>query len=258
MSRLSISTSLQHSLSPAIAILASRVREFTGRGTPLPASCSSVPASTSIPPEISDYIKTALKDVLWPMMGRRDYALGALIVHNLTSHSAELPTASSNRYNEPELTLQENLHGGQCWILSDRGQLGIVISGVIHPTHVTIDHIPAELLLEPEQAPRRLILWGVIDGEHNVAQYSSHQEDFEAVAQVDRRAPPIHAGYSFAPLLDFEYDIHMWLPSQTFALHPAVDGTRLRVGIYVLEIVTNWGADLTCLYRVRIHGEEFL
>ena len=58
----------------------------------------------------------------------------------------------------------------------------------------------------------------------------------------------------YLPLAVIEYDIYRDDPTQSFEVFEVVRSTEAYFRVVVLEIVANWGAASTCLYRVRVHG----
>ncbi|TFK79511.1 hypothetical protein K466DRAFT_471839, partial [Polyporus arcularius HHB13444] len=182
----------------------------------------------------------------------RDFALatdGAIISRELTSQG----------HTDPAIVLSDDNRIGSCWYIPNaHGQLGIALPDFIYPTNVSIDHIPAELAAEPGQAPRRMVLWGVVDGERNMALYAQNSSELRANVAYDRTTPPIvfkGEAESFVVLSEYQYDIGQLALVQTFPVRPVVRELAMDFGQVVLEVVDNWGAEGTCLYRVRIHGE---
>ena len=200
---------------------------------------------------VKQQVDQYLYQCLWgPAM--RDYALaayGAVVDPDYTSPYA--PT------HPPSTVLTDDNRIGNCWSpISPHAQIGIALSDFIFPTNITIDHIPRELAAEPGQAPQRLVLWGVADGRTNQERYYQHLDLLRANQSLGRDAPLLGGDGLFFVLADFSYDIHDYSHIQTFPTRSIVRDIGIYVGSVVLEIVDNWGAETTCIYRVRIHGEK--
>ncbi|KAL1941592.1 hypothetical protein VTO73DRAFT_7031 [Trametes versicolor] len=217
------------------------------------------------PAALRDIVQEAAFLARWGPILRPDYALGAdgaRIVSSLTSsqsnHARARPPASTIG---PEVVIDEELSVGRCWLMSVSGQLGLSTPTVIYPQYVTIDHIPRQIAIDIGRAPRHLILWGVVDGQSNLRRFRS-LSTHDAFSQVPvhlashgRSAPLITANLAFAALAIFEYDIASGWPTQTFPVFEHIRDSQMDFGVFVLEVVDNWGGSDTCLYRVRIHGE---
>lgn len=149
---------------------------------------------------------------------------------------------------------------GSFWLINGHsGQLGIRLSEVARLSHVTVDHVPEIPPTTIETAPRKMILWGVVDGEDNLAKYHSLRNKATGILSVllaTRPPPPIHHHLLFLPLVAFDYSIHVMDHDQTFPLLPPVVNSEMDFGVVVLEIVDNWGGSTTCLHRVRVHGDR--
>ncbi|KAH7903957.1 hypothetical protein BJ138DRAFT_1107231 [Hygrophoropsis aurantiaca] len=221
------------------------------------------------------YLEQAIQQALLryskDFVGRQDYALrraGGEIIPELTAPrliDQEPWTASivSSRKpkvvrNGPEVVLDEDLHTGSCWRFgANSGQVGISLSERISITHVTIDHIAKELTSTIELAPRTIILWGVVDGGTlltEVALKSATGKAAELLAST--KGPAISTGFQFAPLAWITYDIHTNSHVQTFQVFDYITSSNMTFSMVVVEIVDNWGAPSTCLYRVRVHGQH--
>ncbi|KAH7905663.1 hypothetical protein BJ138DRAFT_1017418, partial [Hygrophoropsis aurantiaca] len=131
-------------------------------------------------------------------------------------------------------------------------------------THLTIDHTMQNLLGGFRDAARTLVLWGLIDKE-NIARYrhfvrtagGAHATDNKPPSQIVREAVSRDPQSFFLELSHFHFDPYRGESmTQTFPIHSALSGMKLDFGIVVLEVKDNWGATQTCLYRVRVHGEE--
>ena len=172
--------------------------------------------------------------------------------------SRELTSPSD--HSDPTVVLSDDNHIGHCWCFpSTHGQVGITLPDFIYPTNVSIDHIPVELAAIPGQAPRRMVLWGVVDGDRNTALYHQFSSVLRNNLTIAHLVPPIilkGEAEMFVVLAEIEYDIHLPAVVQTFSVRTVVQDSDIDVGQIVLEVLDNWGADSTCLYRVRLHGER--
>lgn len=217
-----------------------------------------------VPPHIARYVEDKLASTTAAVLARisrglvplRDFALaidGGEIVPGLTS----TPKRGQKRtLDGPQQVLNEDMHTGSCWRMPNAvGQVGISIPTTMHPTNITIDHIPKEIASDIGQAPREMVLWGVMDGSANTERYDEHFAELWPIAKVHQRSTPtLTMGQRFIPVAKFMYDIHGPLPVQTFPVHQEILGCGLDFGVFVLEVLSNWGSDSTCLYRVRLHG----
>ncbi|KAI9069594.1 hypothetical protein FKP32DRAFT_1536659, partial [Trametes sanguinea] len=189
----------------------------------------------------------------------RDYALaadGGMIFDELTWSFQERDSAFQS--HPPDIVLDDDIRPGRCWHLSGtRGQVGISLPQFIHPTFVSIDHIPRAIAADIGQAPRRMVLWGVVDGVENRERYARRMHALRANSALLRDHPPLTKDdYVFIELADFVYNITHVHTVQTFPIREDVRQLDIDIGVVVLEIIDNWGSDSTCVYRVRIHGTE--
>ncbi|KAI6150237.1 hypothetical protein EDD17DRAFT_1765893 [Pisolithus thermaeus] len=144
-------------------------------------------------------------------------------------------------------------------VLEDDLQEAITFQDVVRVTHVMVDHIPAELTNAIEIAPCKLLLWGMVDGEDNLAKYHSLRSSATGPLcdlLTARMAPALSRGMPFVPLVSFDYNIHAANHTQLFPIPDSVVAAGMDFGVVVLEILDNWDGELTCLYRVGIYGER--
>ncbi|KAJ8463966.1 hypothetical protein ONZ51_g9904 [Trametes cubensis] len=221
------------------------------------------PSPTSLDSE-RDLIENVAIRAQWGPVLRPDYALranGGRIVQTLTTPLQSSRSASSASTLGPEIVIDEDVYVGRCWTIAVTGQIGISTSVLIHPRYITIDHIPRQVALDIGRAPRRMVLWGVIDGLSNIQRFRSlvasnpNAETLLESGPCGRSFPPISGTHAFFALATFEYDVYAGFPSQTFAVSDYIAVSGMDFGIFVVEVIDNWGAADTCLYRIRIHGE---
>jgi hypothetical protein len=216
--------------------------------------------------ESSDVVDRLMQRILLQiskdLLGKRDFALrsaGGRVILKITTPPALQSNWLSSLWHRrhsvipyaPEAAIIDDLHMDSCWRISGgSGQLGISLSEPILVTHVTIDHLSKDMTSDIQLAPRRMVLWGVIDGTDNTVKARQH------FSGMPNNGPLISGGYSYVQLRVLEYDIHAPIHLQTFAIAEDVRALGMDFGVVVLEILNNWGGSDTCLYRVRIHGKH--
>ncbi|KAI1786032.1 hypothetical protein LXA43DRAFT_898749 [Ganoderma leucocontextum] len=228
-------------------------------------SWSSRPAVDDIPPAVKAHIDRVIDRTVnrafRDLIGRRDFALladGGILLPELTEVTSNRNFfRSRERGLHPEAALDDDLRIGNCWsIPGAAGQLGLRLSTMIHPTHISIDHIPLEIAADISRAPREIALWGGIDGPYRAVVHNLTRSDNVTPPAVRGRSrPPSTHGYDFPLLAHFEYDIRAPAHVQTFPLQQYIVDSEMVFGVVVLEILSNWGGESTCLYRVRVHGD---
>ncbi|KAH9910908.1 uncharacterized protein BXZ73DRAFT_57482, partial [Epithele typhae] len=195
--------------------------------------------------EDEDFGQWLLRHASRPPVLMRDFALGVdggMIYPTFTSVNAEAAPLQVG----PDVILEEDTRIGQCWRTTVPSQVGISTPVLIHPSNVTIDHIPHEIAADIRRAPRHMILWGVVDGDSN-------EHRLRTLSSLT--SPRILSGHSIIALAEFEYGIHDGAPVQTFPVFDYIALSGMDFGIFLLDIMDNWGASDVCIYRVRIHGQ---
>ncbi|KAI0373843.1 hypothetical protein BV20DRAFT_937317 [Pilatotrama ljubarskyi] len=234
----------------------SSVDDVWGLFTPYSAFTS---GRRDIPPHFVDYIDEAVQRALRARILPRDYAIaadGGMIIPELSTFP--LPDSMSSTLPiSARIILRDNLDGGRCWQShSTRGQVGIALPHPIIPSRISVDHVPAEAADDILQAPRNIRLWGALDGDVNEERYGRFMAEYSHSRTPSYLGPPLTAGYTFVALANLTYDIHSTSFVQTFALNEELLAYRIAFGVFVIEILDNWGSDYTCLYRIRVHGNE--
>ncbi|KAI0686179.1 hypothetical protein C8Q76DRAFT_587963, partial [Earliella scabrosa] len=207
-----------------------------------------------VPSYLRRYVDAAIQNAIITQIGQRDHALedyGARIVSSLTSNDSIPPPTPS--FHPARVVLRDTFHGGPSWMISSyRGQVGVSLPEVIFPTSVTLDYIPSHGVAGSGRAPRSMRLWGALDGKTNIKRYGSVRASFPP-ALLQHTGPPVRQGNTFLLLAEFEYQLssrHV----QNFPVYQHIQDSQLVFGLFVLEIMDNWGSEYTCLHRVRMHG----
>lgn len=198
---------------------------------------------------------------------------GASIVPELTRSTWKSSTPPPSRIFRSKTTefasaraylaITPDMEYGSCWSFNGpTGHLGVSLPIPVHITNVTIDHISKDLVPDPTPAPRDMILWGLLEGDALLEYRRIHQVVLRNRSQPSQsireglRLLSLQSDAAFVEVARFQYNQTMNLAhSQTFPIHPDVADSGLYFGIVVLDILSNWGSQRTCLYRVRIHGD---
>ena len=135
---------------------------------------------------------------------------------------------------------------GDCWPFKGKsGNVTIKLHTHIHPTSVSLEHIPKEVTTRPFTAPRRFRVWG------------------RTTTDIKEEPVLLHT----PPQTYFEYDLYRKEGKggkegkrgvvQTFELDGGSGGVGVGVKMVTLEVLDNWGDEaFTCLYRFRVHGDK--
>ncbi|KAI0351494.1 hypothetical protein OH77DRAFT_1487202 [Trametes cingulata] len=218
----------------------------------------STPAAShdEISPAVRAFVDASILRALRDPVGLRDHALRA---HGGKIMTAMTSTTPGKPHHPPDVVLEDEFRIGRCWALHNHsGQVGILLPHLIYPSSFSVDHIPREVAAVAGEAPRTILVWGVVDGMSNrLAKQELREDELSIPTALHRRWPPIRGPYEeYVLLASFAYDIYSPRFVQTFSVSPAITAAHMSFGIFVVEVVDNWGAPSTCLYRLRIHGEE--
>lgn len=191
-------------------------------------------------------------------IGRHDHALssnGGKIFIPLTTPQDDFSASPSSLSIDSILTDDVRLDGS--WLFpGPHFQVGISFATTIYPTHFTIDHAFFPDMFSSSKSPRHIVVWGVVEGTSNRGRASRLVADLGIGDVLNRTAPSLHQRENFLPLATVEYNIHGACHVQTFAVYPSVVEANIDFGVIVLEVLDNWGGEVTRLYRVRVHGES--
>jgi SUN domain-containing protein 1/2 len=174
----------------------------------------------------------------------------------------------------PVTATHPDLSVGNCWpFKGTRGQLAVMLARSVIITEFTIDHAAKEVAYDVRSAPKKMEVWGLVDGQENikkVEEYHRRREqrhrDLVATALREGRHPPpkedpypeaLPESEHYIRLAQFTYDIRENNHIQTFSVPQEIQDLGVDIGIVVLSIQSNWGEpEWTCLYRFRVHGHD--
>jgi SUN domain-containing protein 1/2 len=153
--------------------------------------------------------------------------------------------------NPPRAALTKWEEFGDCWCAAPNpikgyARLGISLPRPVYPKQVTVEHAP--MSMSPtgnvNNAPRNIELWAETDQpiKHHYGQHRNTCLD-----------PADLRGRGYVCLGTFKYNIHASNHVQTFDLDAELSIPTSRV---VVQVTSNWGAANTCIYRLRLHGDD--
>ena len=222
---------------------------------------------------IGHLVDTAMARHSKDTIAKADFALhsgGAVVIPSLTSDTHEIKphgvrqhvigylTGHGYALGRPPITaLHHETHVGHCWpFQGDQGQLGVTLSRVIQVEEITIDHVARDVAWDMSSAPRKLEVWGLVEGASNFAKMAA----WDAARTKDGQEIPVQPrslpqSVRYVRIAQFEYDINASNAVQTFPVDEDVRAAGMDFGIVVLRVLSNWGQSFTCLYRFRVHGQ---
>lgn len=195
-------------------------------------------------------------------------AMGATIVGTLSSPTYNIPEPwwykflpsrlFSYRPNDRITALTHWNEALDCWCATPsttrgQAQLAVHMTVPISPESITIEHIPAQGTLDIAAAPRTFEVW--VHAPHVQPPLPENQ----APDCTSTDGPPVEGYICIGGGM---YDIHG--PDgrdddkvnhiQNFQLY--AQGDIGLVQDVIFRATGNWGADWTCLYRLRMHGSN--
>jgi hypothetical protein len=154
--------------------------------------------------------------------------------------------------NPPAVALEAWADLGDCWCAAG-GQdirLDVKMAYLVYPTDITIEHIATSASPDPGTAPREVEVWASFA--HLSAEDFAEKGIWNMVG-----SNPIAAG--MGTIGSFVYDARPGAdPVQTFRLD-VNQGTMIHSTSEVtVRVMSNQGADRTCLYRVKLYGNPVI
>ncbi|KAF2265706.1 hypothetical protein CC78DRAFT_172029 [Lojkania enalia] len=154
------------------------------------------------------------------------------------------------RYHRPPITALNHWdEPGQCWCTASSksypgvAQISVGLGHTIYPKQITVEHLPKEAALRIESAPKEIELW--VDASH---------ADPDVISSLTTIPECSDGPKGWLCLGKFAYNIASPNHVQTFNLDVDITGL-FGVSKAMVRVMTNWGEDHTCLYRLRLHGE---
>ncbi|GMK57006.1 hypothetical protein CspeluHIS016_0308460 [Cutaneotrichosporon spelunceum] len=198
-------------------------------------------------------------------LGIIDYALysaGARVIEETTTRTLQLtkdPGFFGSLWGDkavyarpPHIALHPDTTVGQCWAFEgSAGDLGVLLSqSDVIVSSITIDHVAKALTADISSAPRDIEVWVTVEGEENRAKARQYLEE-SPLRDEPTSMPQTEENILLAKVV---YDINSATPTQTFPVPKEFVDLGISTRITTFRVLSNWGGDITCIYRVRVHG----
>jgi len=221
---------------------------------------------------IGHLVDTAMARHSKDTIAKADFALhsgGAVVIPSLTSDTHEIKphgvrqqvisylTGHGYAIGRPPITaLHHETHVGHCWPFEGaQGQLGVTLSRIVQIEEITIDHVARDIAWDMSSAPRKVEVWGLVEGASNFDKAAALDATrTEAGQEIPMQPRSLPHSVRYMRIAQFEYDANAPNAVQTFTVDEDVRASGMDFGIVVLRVLNNWGQQFTCLYRFRVHG----
>ena len=152
--------------------------------------------------------------------------------------------------NDPNIVIDDQAYAETCWVVQTLpAQVGIRTSEVIYPTHITVENLVTSTA-DSGRAPKNIRLWGVVDGKLNQNLFKGLSPPLEYPSFL----PAFANDFLWAPLASFVYDPNIGGSRQLFPIAEEYRNSGLSFGVFVVEVLDNWGSASTCVSKIMIHG----
>lgn len=230
---------------------------------------------------ITQLVDNAVSRIEKDGIAKADFAMhsaGARVIPSLTSPDLELRAKGLGSqiaglftgkgyfgFLPPITALHHDTHPGRCWpFAGSEGQLGVMLVAPAYIEEITIDHISKDVAFDMETAPKRMEVWGLVEGADNLQRYdtwkaaqAARKEAGEQDEDEAKYPETLPTDVDYIRLAQFEYNIEAANHVQTFPVDPEIRNLGIDFGVVVLRILDNWGRkEYTCLYRFRVHGQK--
>ena len=149
----------------------------------------------------------------------------------------------------PSEALRPWEEAGDCWCAAAAqgfAQLGVLMHEMVYPTEIVIEHAPFDTSPTPGTTPKELEIW---------ADFSHLSPEEFVDTGLDKVAHDTILPKSFACIGKMTYKAGDGVPHvQTFRLDINQNQKTFATQKVVFRAVSNYGAEHTCFYRVRLHG----
>ncbi|KAF9039792.1 hypothetical protein BJ165DRAFT_1530816 [Panaeolus papilionaceus] len=152
---------------------------------------------------------------------------------------------------------------GDCWEFDGhRGTVGIKLSEPATITALTVSHIPFNRLspTSRRRIPKSLVLWGLLR-DHDVARQLCYQDNSYCRLVKDMTRTPsavlplnLQATDTFVPLINLEFTPSVNKERQSFSAPLPLVALQAVYDVVLVEILSNWGGNTTCLYHLGVNG----
>lgn len=254
-------------------------------GTAQTRSSSAGRASKDVSPAAAEYFQALINRAFNDRIAIPDYAIfsaGGRVIPTLTSPTYEIPgrrswtarmfgfggTGGAHQGRPPATALTPDINVGHCWpFAGSKGHLGVFLKEQIFVSSVSIDHASRDVAYDITPAPKRVRVWGVVDGADNIEKLRAYREELQVRKDVGSLSPeeqdeldavePARLPHELQllQLTTFSYDVEAATNVQTFPVPERIKSLGIDIGVVIIDIQSNHGnPEYTCLYRARVHG----
>jgi len=157
----------------------------------------------------------------------------------------------------PIQALQRWEEAGDCWCAApstDKGvaQIEIMMGNKIYPESLVVEHVPRRGTLQIYAAPRELEVWMDAKTPHQAQEITKALKG--DVQSMGRGACGSAPTPSHVCIGKGSYNIHHDNWVQSFGMFAPMEANAWAGDKVTIRVTSNWGANYTCLYRLRMTG----